>query len=83
MIDPSVDWGKVGSVWTFKAGGGASIDHLNNTSNPGTGSFSGNPEAAADNYTKMADGSWTLTVVPNMRKSLSLRLSYVYHVFIY
>lgn len=66
-IDPGTSWGKVGSVWTFKTGGGARLDNLNNTSNPGTGKYSGNPEPAADNFTRKADGSWTLTVIPNMR----------------
>lgn len=68
VIDPGTEWGKVRSVWNFKAGGGASITYLNNTSNPGTGKYGGNPTAAANNYTKKADGSWDMTVVPNMRK---------------
>ena len=66
VIDPGTEWGTVGSVWTFSAGGGAKITYLNNTSNPGTSSYEGNPEASNENYTEKADGSWTMTVVPDM-----------------
>ena len=70
MIDPgSFGWGNAGTQWKFRAEGGVKIDRMNNTSNPGTSSLSGNPEASSENFTKDADGSWTMTVVPEMRKA--------------
>ena len=67
MIDSSIGWGKPGAQWDFRAGGGGKIDSLNNTSNPGTSIFGGNFEASSENFTKNADGSITMTVVPMMR----------------
>ena len=68
MIDSSIGWGSPGSRWEFRAGAGVKIDSLNNTSNPGTSSYEGNPEASSEKFTAHNDSSWTMTVVPNMRK---------------
>ena len=68
LIDPNVDWGKVGSVWEFSAGNGVRITNLTGVSDPDTGDlYSGRPVISNNNFTHDASGDWNMTVVPNMR----------------
>ena len=69
MIDSPQGWGSTSSQWSFNAGAGIRIDIMNNTGLPGNSSASGNPEAHSKKFTRHSDGSWTMTIVPEMRKT--------------
>ena len=74
QVSPKVDWGKVGSTWSFSVGSPHKIFSIQGISNPDTaGQFEGEPqEPAQNNFTQSANGTWQMEVVPNMRKHVSV-----------